>query len=448
MGRREKDDWMKTLDRRVMGWLWRPDRPRRGPAGWGMLFLQSFYLAGRNAFLHRLPFQANALTFISLLALLPALAISFALAKGLGFSDGLQQLLVDNEFFSSQHEVFQQIIGYVQRTKVGTLGAVGVVLLVVTLILTISSVEETFNRIWQVPGQRSWYRKFTDYLSVMVVCPLLIFAASGFWATFSSHDLVRWALDVAVLGYMANYAPSLGPLIILVAAFVFIYKFLPNTRVPFGSALWAGMTAAALWWGAQTAYIVFQVGVARYNAIYGGFASLPLFMIWMQVSWTVVLFGAELAHAHYLCRLGTPPPTFSHRLSPAQREAVALRLMLKVARRFHQGEEPLPLRQSARELEVPVDEMAAVAAALEKAGLLLKSDESKGLLPGRSLETITLAQVLEAVRGQEEETGEEATALPGEKEALALLARARRADREILGGLNLLELVHREQDIT
>ncbi len=446
MGRKEQDDWMKTLDRRVMGWLWRPNRPRRGPAGWGMLFLQSFYLAGRSAFLHRLPFQANALTFISLLALVPALAISFALAKGLGFSDGLQQLLVDNEFFSSQHEVFQQIIGYVQRTKVGTLGAVGVVLLVFTLILTISSVEETFNRIWQAPGQRSWYRKFTDYLSVMVVCPLLIFAASGAWATFSSHDLVRWALDVAVLGSVASYAPSLGPLLILVSAFVFIYKFLPNTRVPFTSALWAGVTAAALWWGAQTAYIVFQVGVARYNAIYGGFASLPLFMIWMQVSWTVVLFGAELAHAHYLCRLGTPPPTFSHRLSPAQREAVGLRLVLMVARRFHRGLEPVSLRESARELEVPVSELATIAAALEEAGLLVKTEETKGLLPGRSLESITLAQVLAALRGEEGEPGKQRERPPAEEAALALLARARRADREILGGLNLLELVHREQD--
>ena len=440
MARKEKIDWMARMDRRAMAWLWRLERPRRGPTGWGMFVLQSVYLAGRSSFLHRLPFQAHALTFITLLALVPALAISFALAKGLGFSDALQQLLINNEFLSGQQEVFQQIIGYVQRTNVGALGALGLVFLMLTLIMTISSVEETFNRIWQVSAQRSWYRKFTDYFSVMVICPLLIFAATGVWATFSSHYLVRWLLDVNVVGGLALHAPSLGPLVMLTAAFVFVYLFLPNTRVPFISALTAGVTAAGLWWLVQTLYILFQVGVARYNAIYGGFASLPLFMIWLQVSWTVVLFGAELAHAHHVCRLGTPPVASALRITPAQREVLALGAMLRVCRRFRRGEDPYTLQELARELEAPLREMHSTAGDLAAAGLLIPvADQEEGYAPGRALDVITPAHVLDAVRG-EGANGGAIPAAPGDAEIRRLLDQARRLGRQVLERVTFQEL--------
>ncbi len=435
----KKNDWLVDLDRRIMTWLWRPERPKQGLPSWGNLALQMFYLAGRNSMADRVPFQANALTFITLLALVPTLAISFSVAKGLGFSQTLQQALIDNEFVTGQREVFQQILGYVQNTQVGTLGAVGLVALVVALIFTISTMEETFNRIWDVPAQRSWPRKFTDYLSVLIICPLLILGATGAWAAFASHELVRWVFDVPVIGGASEYVPSIGPWLLLLAAFVFIYLFLPNTKVPWASALVAGMVAAALWFLVQHIYILFQVGVARYNAIYGGFASLPLFMIWMQVSWTVVLFGAELARSHYVCRFGPLPRIVTRQLSPQQRQNLALTIMLRTARRFHQGQPPYSQAELAQELDVMQREIKQVVDALEGAHLVNEIGLEGVVQPARSLDVISLQDVLDAVRGPGSDTIPDPE-LAGEDRLRELLQSAAEQERGVLGQTSLLDL--------
>jgi len=436
----KEQDWLGELDRRIMTWLWRAERPVRGPASWGNLTLQMFYLAGRNSMSDRVPFQANALTFISLLALVPALAISFSVAKGLGFSQTLRQALVDNEFLVGQREVLEQILGYVQNTQVGTLGAVGLAALVVALVFTISTMEETFNRIWDVPSQRSWLRKFTDYLSVLIICPLLILGAAGAWAAFASHELVRWVFDVPVIGGVSAYAPSLGPWLLLLAAFVFVYLFLPNTKIPWSSAVVAGVIAAGLWYLVQHLYIIFQVGVARYNAIYGGFASLPLFMIWMQVSWTVVLFGAELARAHHVCRFGPLPRIVTKPLSPGQRERLALTIMLRAARRFHDGKPPYSQAELAQELDVMQREVRQVVDCLEASGLINEVGLEGLVQPARSLDVISAQDVIEAVRGTADRKLPDPTK-PGEKELSDLLGQAAEQTRRILSSSSLLELV-------
>jgi membrane protein len=439
LAKNKDKDWLADLDRRIMTWLWRPERPKEGPGSWGNLTLQMFYLAGRNSMADRIPFQANALTFITLLALVPTLAISFSVAKGLGFSQTLQKALIDNEFITGQREVFQQILGYVQNTQVGTLGAVGLVALVVALIFTISTMEETFNRIWDVPAQRSWPRKFTDYLSVLIICPLLILGATGAWAAFASHELVRWVFDVPVIGGASEYIPSIGPWLLLFAAFAFIYLFLPNTKVPWASALVAGLVAAALWYLVQHIYIVFQVGVARYNAIYGGFASLPLFMIWMQVSWTVVLFGAELARAHYVCRFGPLPRIVTRKLSPQQREHLALTIMLRAARRFHSGEPPYSQAELAQELDVMQREVKQVVDSLEQAGLVNEVGLEGLVQPARSLDVISLQDVVDAVRGPGSDKLPD-PGLAGEAKLRELLTSAADQERNVLAQTSLLEL--------
>lgn len=437
-----EEDWLIALDRRLVAWFWRPDRARKGPAGWGRLVLQMLYLALRGSYLGRLPFQANALTFMTLLGLVPALAISFAVAKGFGFAEALERLLVDNEFLASQAEIFRQILTYVQKTQVGTLGVVGLAVLLVTLLWTLSSVEETFNRVWEVPIQRTLLRRFTDYLSVLVICPLLVVASAAIWAGFSSNVVVRWLLGLAVLGPMAETGLSLGPFLLLAAAFVFIYLFLPNTSVPFWSALTAGLVAAVLWWAVQSLYIYFQVGVARYNAIYGGFASLPLFFIWVQVSWMVLLFGNELARAHHVCLHGPLPRALLPRLTPAQRQELALRLMYRVGLRFHQGAEAYRPEDLAAELGLPLLEVERVVECLEQARLLTSTDRQRRLLPARSLEGILVAEVVEAVQGRFEApvlSGSRA----GEERLFELLNQAAQCGRQVLGQVNFLELAQK-----
>ncbi|MFH1034864.1 MAG: YhjD/YihY/BrkB family envelope integrity protein [Pseudomonadota bacterium] len=436
----QEEDWLLSLDRRLVAWFWRPGYPRQGPAGWGHLAAQVLYLALRGSYLDRLPFQANALTFMTLLGLVPALAISFAVAKGFGFAGTLERLLVDNEFLASQAQVFRQIITYVQNTQVGTLGVVGLAVLLITLLWTLSSVEETFNRVWEVPVPRTLLRRFTDYLSVLVICPLLVVASAAIWAGFSSNAAMRWLLGLAVLGPVAETGLGLGPFLLLAAAFVFMYLFLPNTRVPFWPALVSGLVAAGLWWGVQSLYIFFQVGVARYNAIYGGFASLPLFFIWVQVSWMVLLFGNELARAHHVCRHGPLPRALLPRLSPAQRQELALRLMFRVVLRFHQGARPANPEDLAGELGLSLGEVERVLECLMRAGLLTPPDAQRRVMPARSLSTILVAQVVEAVQGRLEPDAL-GSPQPGEERLFALLERAAQCGRQALGEVNFAELL-------
>ncbi|MCF8032128.1 MAG: YihY/virulence factor BrkB family protein [Desulfarculaceae bacterium] len=437
MARKKEQDWFEQTDRNILAWLWKSDHPW---AGWRHRLLGPFkvtYLALRNSYLDRLPFQANALTFITLLGLVPALAISFSLAKGLGFADALNNLLI-NEYTASQAKVLTYIITYVQQTKVGTLGMVGLALLVATLVLTLSSVEETFNRIWEAPHGRNWLRKFTDYLSVLVICPLLVLASTGLWAGLSSHSVVQWALEMAYVGPLAQFALKLGPLVLLVAAFIFLYLFLPNTRVPFSSALVAGVVAALLWWIVQSIYIKFQLGVARYNAIYGGFASLPLFMVWLQVSWQVLLFGAELAHAHNLVKRGTQPKAIATQLNPAQREALALGVMQKVAQSFAAGEDPWSVTRLAEVLRVPKGEVWSVVDDMESAGLVAELNLEDHVIPGRALERILVCHVLAAVRGSLDQ-GREGS--QREDPALVeLVGKVLAAEEKALGNMRLVDL--------
>ncbi len=439
MSPKKEEDWFTSMDRRILAWMWRPAQPHTGVKHYLVYVLKVAYLSVRNSYLDRLPFQANALTFITLLGLVPALAISFSLAKGLGFSDNLKALVI-NEYTASQAEVLRYIISYVENTRVGTLGMVGLVLLVFTLVLAISSVEETFNRIWESPQSRNWLRKFTDYLSILVICPLLVLAATTAWAAVSNYSVVQWMLQSPVLGTLASFGLSLGPFVLLAAAFIFIYMFLPNTRVPFISALVAGLVAAFLWWLVQSIYISFQVGVARYNALYGGFASLPLFMVWIQVSWTVLLFGAELAHVQHICSHGPLPKSILPPLNPAQREALAMGVMQKVARRFQRGGQPWSVDDLARSLKVPKTEVWSVVDDLEEAGMVAELSTDSRVMPGRNLDNILVCQVLAAVRGSLDQG--RAAGIDQEDPALVeLMSKVIAAEEKALGQQRLMDLV-------
>jgi membrane protein len=288
--------------------------------------------------------------------------------------------------------------------------------------------------------QRGWLRRLTDYLSVLVVVPLVVLATTTIWAALSSLETVQWFQGLALVGPVARWGLGLGPLLMLTAAFVFIYLFLPNTSIPFWSAALAGVVAAAMWWGVQSLYLFFQIGVARYNAIYGGFALLPLFFVWVQVSWMVLLFGNELAHAHHVCQRGLLPRAVLPRLRAAQREALGLRLMHLVARRFHAGERPATLTWLAAELNASLKEVHGLAQDLAEAELLSRPDPEGRVQPARSLATLKIDDLLAALRGEACLDPEPASG-PKDEAVADLLRRARAARRETVGELTLLDLM-------
>ena len=433
----DDNGWLENTDRKILNWLWRKSRPTKGVAMWGQYALQVAYLSLRNFFGRSLSFQASALTFITILGLVPALAISFSLAKGLGFADSMRALLI-NEYTEGQHQVMEYILSYVDRTNVGALGIVGLALLVTSLVLALSNAENAFNRIWDVKHTRTIFRKFTDYLSVLVICPLLIVAGTGIWAGMASNEVVQWLTNQAVIGEVASMGLRLGPLLMLALGFIFMYMFLPNTRVPLVSALIAGVVASAMWWGVQSVYIQFQVGVAKYNAIYGGFASLPLFLVWLHVSWTVVLYGAELAHTDYLCRNDMIPEAVLPPISASKRQALTLDLMMLISRRFHGGQQALPLNSLAKELGITRNQAAGAAEPLVRAGLLTPPDDNDVMMPARDLSSISARELATAVG---------AGIVPGADDAAAdpviggVLAKLCNAVDGALGETTLLDLV-------
>lgn len=418
---------------RARAWLWDASRGSGRWRGAGVRALRVAWLSIENALGNRLPFQASALTFVTLLGMVPALALVFALAKGFGFAETLRGLLVEN-LSDYQREILERVLEYVENTRVGTLGAVGLVLLLGTTVTTIASVEDTFNHVWHVREQRAWSRRVTNYLSILVVVPLLVVAAAATWAGLSSNAALAWLQEVAVIGDLTRVGLRLVPVLALCAAFSFLYTYLPNTRVPVRSALVAGLTGAVLWWAMQTIYIGFQVGVAKYNAIYGGFASLPLFLAWLQVSWTIVLFGAEVAHAHHLNRTGYRPAILAKVPTPYEREGLALRLMECVAGRFDRGEPAPVAAEVAQDLGLDPGEVEALAAPLLDRGLLAEDGEGGGLRPGRSLDHVTLGDVVAAVHG-------EAPGARGPGRTLALLAAAEEERLRRLGRVTLQDLV-------
>lgn len=433
----EDNGWLENTDRKILNWLWRPGRPTNGAARIGQYSLQVAYLSLRNFFGRNLSFQASALTFITILGLVPALAISFSLAKGLGFADSMRKLLI-NEYTEGQHEVMEYILSYVDKTNVGALGIVGLAVLVVSLILALSNAENAFNRIWEIKQTRTIFRKFTDYLSVLVICPLMIIAATGIWAGMASNEVVQWLTNQAVIGEVANMGMRLGPLLMLAGGFIFMYMFLPNTRVPLVSALIAGLVASAMWWGVQSVYIQFQVGVAKYNAIYGGFASLPLFLVWLHVSWTVVLYGAELAHTDYLCRNDMIPEAVLPPISASKRQALTLDLMMVVARRFHGGKPALPINSLAKQLGLTRNQAAGAAESLITAGLLTLPDENDVMMPARDLSSINVRELATAV-GAGLQPGADGDA--ADPAISGILAKLCDAVNGALGETTLLDLV-------
>ncbi len=262
--------------------------------------LKTIVLSARGFATHRGALRASALTFYTLLSIVPVAAMAFGIAKGFGFDKRLQQELLEK--FAGQEEVIHNIINFAQtmleNTKGGMIAGIGVVVLFWTVIRVLSHIESAFNNIWGVQS-RAAVRKLGDYLAIMLICPVLMIM-SGSVTVFITSQVTAISGKLGLLD-MVGPVIFLGlkflPYSLIWILFTMVYLIMPNTRVRFSSAFLAGVVAGTAYQFAQAAYISFQILVAKYNAIYGSFAALPLFLIWLQVSWLIVLAGAEISYA-------------------------------------------------------------------------------------------------------------------------------------------------------
>lgn len=245
-----------------------------------------------------LPIRASALTFATLMSLVPFLAIAFSFMKGFGVGQEKLVLFMEAEWIQSMPPEFQEFINQVfqivQNTNVAALGWFGAMVLLLTAIMVLSNVEVSFNRVWGITTSRNPMRRAANYISILVVFPILMGIASTLSATLGSEAMIA---RLGTVGFIYRSFLKLSPLFSAWFAFGFLYVFLPNTKVKLVPALVSGLVGALMWLFWQNMYISLQVGVARYNAIYGTFASVPIFLAWLYVSWVIILLGAEVAFA-------------------------------------------------------------------------------------------------------------------------------------------------------
>lgn len=353
--------------------------------------------------------RAAALTYSTLLSVVPLLAIIFAVAKGFGVGTLAEQWMREN--IAAKEEIIDTLVGfvhsYLEHTKGGVFLGFGLLMLLWTLFSLTNSIEATFNQIWMVKRQRSVVRMLTDYTAVCFLLPVFIVVSSGL--TIYAYSAAReWVPDVMLLRPTALLLVRLLPYVVVCLFFTLLFAFIPNTRVRFGSALTSGISTGLLFQVLQTLYVNSQLWLSSYNAIYGSFAALPLFMLMCQLSWTLTLFGATL------CYVDQNLHTFYYghdavHLSRLDRDCVCLRLTATVCRHFAAGEAPLSAADIAEDEEIHLRIVTEMLETLEQADVLMKvtADDNCGeavYLPSRDIHSITVPYVLSALDRQGDDT--------------------------------------------
>lgn len=343
--------------------------------------------------------KASALTFYSLLSIVPVLAVLFGIAKGFGFEKALE--LDIHERFVEQKEFVNILIqfaySWLQNVQGGLIAGIGTVALLWSVLGLLSNIETTLNAIWKIPTPRTLGRRICDYLATMVICPIFLVASSSM-TLFLITQITEKAHNNTLVDVVSPVLISiikLFPFFLIWVLFIFVYLFLPNTKVYVRSAIIAGIlggTAFQLW---QWLYIKFQIGVSSYGAIYGSFAALPLFLIWLQVSWLILLAGAEIAFA-----LENNLFTSFRQRTSLSPKAAALLITYRTIAAFALGHPPATDRSLANELGISLHHLHNLLDPLKKEGILsVVSYKNKtiGYQPARAIHLITFSLVCNAI---------------------------------------------------
>lgn len=407
-----------------------------------VLALRTVYAVGRDLGEGQLTLRAMSLVYTTLLSLVPLLALSFSVLKGFGVQNQVRPMLLAllAPLGEKGVEIADQVIGFVNNIKVGVLGALGLGLLIYTVITLLQKIELAFNFVWRVKSARRLAQRFSQYLSVLMIGPLLIFSAVGVTAAFFGSSAVQALIAIEPLGTLFAFVAKLLPFLFVIAAFGFVYVLMPNTRVRLGSALVGATVAGILWQTLGWGFAAFIAASTRYTAIYASFAIVIFSMIWLYLNWLIVLIGASIACYHQVpALLVTPRREF--RLSNRVKEKIALLIATFIGRNYYTNAPAWSLEALAGRIGVPVMSVETVLTAIQRAGYITETaDDPPRYLPARSFETITVKDLLDTARAAEEEPGMSAEILPREAEVERLLVRLDEAVSSSLRGSSLREL--------
>ncbi len=387
---------------RLKSYVWDDDlstmgRSRRIP----VFVLRVMHMLIRELLGGQLNLRAMSLVYTTLLSIVPLLAVSFSVLKGFGVHNQIEPLLYNflEPLGPKGAEITEQVIFFVENVKVGVLGSVGFALLIYTVIALVQKIEAAFNFVWQIDHLRPLSQRVSSYLSVILLGPALIFIAIGISATVLNMDLTQKLVTMEPLGSLVLFTSKLVPYVLVSLAFTLIYIFIPNTRVQFRAALVGGVLAGVIWKITGWGFAAFIASSTKYAAIYSSFAIMILLLIWMYLSWLILLVGSQVAFF-----VQFPKYMTMHRvrfiLSNRLREQLAFQLMYLVAYNHSHNRPPWNLDQFVEYLDIPGEPVHRMINVLVDAGYLLEitNDDPPVYLPLHDIDTIRLVDLLTDIR--------------------------------------------------
>ncbi|TCK19188.1 membrane protein [Thiogranum longum] len=424
--------------------LWRQDlREMERTKRWVILPVRMLVVVLRQLLGGQLNLRAMSLVYTTLLSTVPLLAVSFSVLKGFGVHNQLEPILANvlAPLGPRGAEISSNVIGFVENIKAGVLGSLGLVFLLYTVVSLTQKIESSFNYVWQVDRLRGMAQRFSSYLSVILIGPVLMFAAVGLTATITSHSAVQSLMGVEPIGRILVLTGKLIPYLLVIVTFSFIYLFIPNTRVKMVPALVGGVVAGVLWQTSGWIFAAFVATSPNYAAIYSGFAILVLLLIWLYLSWLILLLGAQVAfYVQYPQYLTREPVKLQ--LSNRLQERLALQVMYMVAAHHFNNREPWTLDALVQYLGLPMQPVHKVLRLMLESGFLSETcDDEPAYLPRRDIDTILVSQLYDAVRSAGENRLLTISTLPGESHVEQLLVAVNTAAHEAMGDRTLKDLV-------
>jgi membrane protein len=348
--------------------------------------------------------RASALTFYSILSIGPVVALALGIAKGFGLEKMLERQVLDK--LPAQEAVLSQILQYarilLENTKGGVIVGIGIIILFWAVLRVFNHIERAFNDIWQIKKTRMWRRKLSNYLAFILLAPILLMMYSSI-PVFITSQLGLIAERIVIfqkISPLIFFLLKLFPYFLIWGLFTFIYVLIPNTRVNFISGLLAGIIAGTIYLLVQWGYIIFQIGVTRYNPIYGSLAALPLLLLWLHLGWVILLFGAEYSYAHQNVDSYEFEPDYL-KISPYFKKLLTLQIVHLMLKKFSSGEAPLNAVNISQKLEIPIRLVHQILEDLEECGLVtnIKPDDYEESIyqPASDIGAWTIKYVMDAL---------------------------------------------------
>jgi membrane protein len=431
---------------RLNAFVWNDDM--RELSGWRryLLFvLRVLHLLIKELVGGQLNLRAMSLVYTTLLSIVPLLAVSFSVLKGFGVRNNwIETQLYDllTPLGPGSVELADKVISFVENVKVGMLGSIGIVLLIYTVIALLQKIESAFNFVWQIDHLRPLSQRVSNYLSVTLIGPVLIFSAVGFTATVLDTETAQQLVSIEPFGSLMYYGSKLVPYILVCLAFTLIYIFIPNTHVQFTAALVGGVIAGVLWKITGWGFAAFIASSSRYAAIYSGFAIVILLLIWMYLSWLILLVGSQIAyfvqHPKYMT-LHREPMVLSNRM----REQLALQLMFLIGYNYFHGKAAWTIDRFVDYLDLPGEPLQRTLRTLVDAGYLIEVDNDgvPVYLPLLDIENIRIIDVLTDVRCARESRVLSLQQLTPVRTVVQLMSELNAAQQTVLGDRTLRSMV-------